>query len=543
MAVWKAFARSRRLRIICFALAVALLVASVVGLGYSLATPAEETTVAKYEHRGQFDYTVYLKPSVLYGDAMLTEEEEEEVPMVFFRNIIDMARLAFSYNFDSSPSVANVTNEVVVSVIAEDPGLWRKEMIQLEETHSGTEFTVDFPLSLYYLDRIVDDIEEDIGITLGTRNFIIRVVVHTTAETALGKTIEDEFSYELTAVLTATRLELKGNLGSSKAGSREGIKYEGRGRFDYEVYLKPNQLYETDVLRSEGTGVEPPAEPPASLQTLGPGLFYFPKIISNIKASFSYQFLCNKPISEQSQEVEVTAVIENPGKWSKSLVVVPKTNEVGSFTISFPIDIQYFTTVINAIEEETGVHGSSYDIVIKANVNTVARTDLGTVSEVYTQALSVNLGGNTLTFGKELSRSKSGSIGGAAIPGASEGGGSRAPWIIGLVIALLALGYFGWSQIQLRLAPISTGEAEAARARKKYRQMMVDVEELPGVKPTETVIPLNSLDDLVRIADDLVKPILHQVEKGRHTYCIIDGGVRYLYVIEIYKIMLNHGVD
>jgi len=73
--------------------------------------------------------------------------------------------------------------------------------------------------------------------------------------------------------------------------------------------------------------------------------------------------------------------------------------------------------------------------------------------------------------------------------------------------------------------------------------MMVDVEELPGVKPTETVIPLNSLDDLVRIADDLVKPILHQVEKGRHTYCIIDGGVRYLYVIEIYKIMLNHGVD
>jgi len=82
------------------------------------------------------------------------------------------------------------------------------------------------------------------------------------------------------------------------------------------------------------------------------------------------------------------------------------------------------------------------------------------------------------------------------------------------------------------LAPVSAGEAEAARARKKYRQMMVDVEELPGVKPTETVIPLNSLDDLVRIADDLVKPVLHQAEEGRHTYCIIDSGVRYLYAIE-----------
>jgi len=529
MKVWKAFARSRRLRITCFALAGALLVASIVGLGYSTVAPTEEVPTAKYEHKGQFDYTVYLKPSILYGDFIPTEEEEEEVPMVFFRNIIDEARLVFSYNFDSSQSVTNVTNELVVSIIVEDPGLWRKEITELEETHGGNKFTVDFPLNLNYLDKVADDIEEDIGIASSTNNFIIRAVVHTTAETALGKTIEDEFSYELTAILTARKLELKGNLGSSKAGSKEGIKYEGKGRFDYEVYLKPNKLYETDVLRSEAS---PVVEPPVSPQTLGPGLLYFPRIISNIKASFSYQFLCDRPISEQSQEVEVTAIIENPEKWSRSLVVVPETNKVGSFTISFPINIQYFETVIDAIEQETGVRESSYNIMIKADVHTVARTDLGTISEVYTQTLGVNLGGNTLTFGKELSSSKSGSIGGTAIPGAS---GSRAPWIIGLVIALLALGYFGWCQTQLGLAPVSAGEAEAARARKKYRQMMVDVEELPGVKPTETVIPLNSLDDLVRVADDLVKPILHQAEAGRHTYCVIDSGVRYLYVIETQK--------
>jgi hypothetical protein len=260
---------------------------------------------------------------------------------------------------------------------------------------------------------------------------------------------------------------------------------------------------------------------------------YFPRIIDNIKASFSYQFLCDRPISEQSQEVELTATIENPGQWSKSLVVVPKTSRNGSFTMPFSIDIQYFTMVIDAIGQETGVRGSSHKIVIKADVRTVARTDLGTINEVYTQTLAATLGSNTLTFDKELSGSQSGSIGGAAIPGASGEGGSRAPWIIGLVIALLALGYFGWSQTRLRLAPVSAGEAEVARARKKYRQMMVDVEELPGVKPTETVIIVNSLDDLVRIADDLVKPVLHQAEKGAHTYCIIDSGVRYLYVIEI----------
>ena len=387
MKVWKVFARSRRARVICFALAGALLIASMVGLGHPMAAPTEETSAAKYEHRGQFDYTVYLNPSILYGDLILTEEEGEEDKdedtMVFFRNIIQEVQLVFSYNFDSSQSVANVTSEMEMSIIAEHPGLWQKEMTELEETHKGTEFTVDFPLNLSHLDSIVDSIEEDIGITSNTRNFIIRAVVRTTADTVLGKTIEDTFTYELTAILTAKKLELEGALESTEKGSNEGISYEGKGRFDYEVYLEQNQLYEEDVLRSEVPPVaESPVEPPVSPQTLGPGLLYFPEIISNIKASFSYQFLCDRLVSQQSQEVEVTAIIENPGKWSRSLVVVPETNKVGSFIISFPINIQDFETLIDAIEQEINVRDNSYDIMIKADVHTVARTDLGTVDEV-----------------------------------------------------------------------------------------------------------------------------------------------------------------
>jgi len=54
---------------------------------------------------------------------------------------------------------------------------------------------------------------------------------------------------------------------------------------------------------------------------------------------------------------------------------------------------------------------------------------------------------------------------------------------------------------------------------------MVDIEELPEMKPDEAVISLGSLDDLV-------KPVLHQVQEGRHIYCTIDGTVRYQYVIE-----------
>jgi len=530
MKVWKAFAGSRRVRILCFVVAGALLVTSVVGLGLR-AAPVEDVLGAKYEHRGQFDYTVYLKPSILYGDAVLTGEQEEagNVPMIFFRDIIEQVGLIFSYKFDSLQPLTGVTSRVVVSIIAENPGIWQKKMVQSQEIYTGQDFRVDFPLSLSSLERVVADIEEEIGISTTQRNFIIRAVVHTTAETALGETIRDEFSYELEAVLTAKRLELKGNLEDTKEGYREGIRYEGKGRFDYEVSLKPNKLYETSVLRSEPP---PVTQPPTPGQTLGPGLVYFPRMINNIEARFSYQFLCDRPISEQSHEVEVMAIVENPGKWSRTLVVVPKTHKARSFAISFPVDIRYFTMVIDAIGQETGVRGTSHNITLKANVRTVAQTDAGTVNEVYTQTLGATLEGNSLTFDKELSRSDSGTIGGAALPGASGEGRSKVPWTAGLVLALLALGYFGWSQTRVGLAPVSAGEAEAGRARKRYKQMMVDVAELPEVKPNDTVVALRSVDDLVRIADDLARPVLHQEGEGRHTYCLIDSGVRYLYVVE-----------
>ena len=530
MKVWSAFAGSRTIRIVCFALAAALLVTSAVGLGLSAAAPTGEVPAANYEHKGRFDYTVYVKPSVLHGDIVLPQEEEDEdAPMIFFRNIIDEVQLTFSHSFDSNQPLTGVTNRVAVSVVAENPGVWQKEIVQLDETYTGSEFSVDFPLSLASLESVVSDIEAEIGISATQRSFIVRAQVSTSAETALNRTIEEEFIYELPAILTARTLELEGDLEHSEDGYREGTRYEAKGRFDYEVSLRPSKLYETDVLRSETLSV---AEPAAPAQTLGPGLVYFPKIVEDIEGRFSYQLLCDELVTEQSQEVEISATIENPGKWSRTLVLVPRTGKASAFVVSFPVDIQYFTMVIDAIGEETGARGTSHNIALTADVHTVALTEAGTIDEVYTQTLGATLEANSLIFDEELSRSQPGTVGGTATPGASTEGRSQAPWIIGLVVGLLALGYFGWSQTRLGLPAVSTGEAEVARARKRYKQMMLDVKALPEAGPGDTVVPLNSVDDVARVADDLAKSMLHQAEERRHSYCVIDSGVRYLYVVE-----------
>lgn len=220
-------------------------------------------------------------------------------------------------------------------------------------------------------------------------------------------------------------------------------------------------------------------------------------------------------------------MIENPEKWSKSLILVPKTEKTGDFTVAFPIDWNYLTEVSDAIAKETGAGGMQV-LDIKADVHTIAQTDLGTIDEMYSQTLEGKLEGNTLVFGKELSQSKFGSVG-STTASQNPRGGLIMPWLAGLIVALIVLAYFGWNQAHLKPA-LSAVDAEAARARRKYRQIMADVVELPEVKAGEIVIVLSSLDDLVKIADDLVKPVLHKVEEQRHIYCVAVGAVRYQYI-------------
>jgi hypothetical protein len=75
-------------------------------------------------------------------------------------------------------------------------------------------------------------------------------------------------------------------------------------------------------------------------------------------------------------------------------------------------------------------------------------------------------------------------------------------------------------------------EEEALGAKKKHKGVIVDVGELPPTRAGEIIIPIGSVDELVRTADALLKPVLHQAEADKHTYCVIDGVIRYQYIIE-----------
>jgi hypothetical protein len=54
---------------------------------------------------------------------------------------------------------------------------------------------------------------------------------------------------------------------------------------------------------------------------------------------------------------------------------------------------------------------------------------------------------------------------------------------------------------------------------------------LPAVAEGERTTPVDSLEELVKLSDALLKPVLHQVEGAKHNFCVIDGTVRYEYSV------------
>ena len=72
-------------------------------------------------------------------------------------------------------------------------------------------------------------------------------------------------------------------------------------------------------------------------------------------------------------------------------------------------------------------------------------------------------------------------------------------------------------------------DAEARRVKNKHRDILVEVENLPPIGGEEKIVRISSLEELIKTADALLKPVLHEVNSGKHTYCVTDGNTRYLY--------------
>ena len=530
----------RRLLSLILILIVLLAAISGVYMAFRLPTEVEEQIVVlNYEHQGEFDYLAQVKAAYLFGDIPLeaTEPDEpspEDKPstLKYPTEMIYMVDMTFSYRCVPDKPVTEISEEIEVKAFLDKPDTGREEVILVPKTTRTEDFTVYFSLE-------ADDLTSSSRIT-------ITAVVYTTIETDAGPIFES-FTQSLAMRQNGPLLEVTTGLGTTQRTSFGELSYEQIGNFGYSVLLKEDSPFGAMILKPPSVTPPTPPTPPTELssKTLGPQETLYSKLFDSMDITFSYRLESDRPVSQIVEEVEINAVLEDPGVWSKTFVLVPLTEKSGDFTVTFPLgidDFSHFNDVYRAIERETGV-SAPHKLTIKADVHTVAQTDFGPIDEEFSQTLSTVLGGDIIGWEEELVSSTPGVIETIRMVPNPD----KLVWlsiseakIVFLVLTGILLAPFlylliRYVKFKFKFKPgkLYRVEEESLRARKKYKGVIVDVKEMPEAEAREMVIPLNSLEELAKAADALFKPMLHKAEAGRHTYFVLDALTRYQYISEV----------
>ncbi len=486
-----------------------LLVGLLVGLVSAYRAPdrlEQETSLLDYQHRGEFDYQVYLGPSYLFGPP------PQDLPpsQMFPAAIVDSIDFTFHY----SP-VAEAPAEVWIDAVLQNPGVWQKEIELVPTTGIASDSDVSFSLDVDAINEVFDIVEEEIGIIASSHNVNISAFVGTAQEYSV---------YTLALQLGDTLIEVDNDLRIDQA--------PGTGEFSYVVNLKPNSIYDTETI----TPLQSLATSPITV--LGPGDIIFLNLVDKIDITYDYSFGSDKSIEPIATDLEIMVILEASDTWVKEFPLL-QTTESGDFNVKFSLDLPYYLNMINKIVSETGVPSESRKLTVSARVHVTADTPFGKIEDTFSHLMLGTLEVGTLQWGEELAKTENGAITisqvvpnpqkilGLSVPGA------RVTFSIFTVLSFFLGVYSVIFYFRAGSRGLSQIEQEVFRIKKQHGDRIVEATSQATLK-SERVIALDSIENLFNTADELGKIVIHQPpisQEDPHAYYLFDGITRYQHLL------------
>ena len=290
--------------------------------------------------------------------------------------------------------------------------------------------------------------------------------------------------------------------------------YEQFGAFNYIAYLKNNTLYnKTYLLPKEGK--------------------IFREITDHINASFTYLFNSDKTYQIEKAYYQVTPYIKTDIWEKKCDEIIKKTTfKKTPINIKFPVNYTHYEKIVREINNETQVTPRDSTLVYKCVIDLKAKTGFNNIDEKFTSYLNVSLNKKIITFNENLSKIKPGAIFETKeiIINNSGATGSWTTSALFFLILLIALALFTVEETKL----LSRQEKELRQIEKKYGEWLVKIDE-PIRDYDAKIIQMKSMNDLIKISEEIGKPIMHHIppreQTQKHTFYIIDNSIFYKYEI------------
>lgn len=277
------------------------------------------------------------------------------------------------------------------------------------------------------------------------------------------------------------------------------FSYSQQARVDYRVFLKPNSLYSKDSLEAKKV--------------------YLTNFVDYINTEFSYKFNGDRA-TEVKGEYSIMAILEARGGkenatvlWQREFELEPGKSFGGkdgvvSLRQDLPVRLSDYNDFVNRVVDESEVTPGEVKLTVRWNVNVEAITDNGPVREQIAPTMVIPLRQKAFEVGGDLIKEKPGAINDVRKVPAKINVKTAASWGIAA-----ALGLAGTALLLLFTVGTS---AEKDPLRREIRKILkkhgdrlaVIVGEMPVSINDE--ITVKSMDDLVRIADELSKPIMYR---------------------------------
>lgn len=295
--------------------------------------------------------------------------------------------------------------------------------------------------------------------------------------------------------------------------------YTTRGIFDYNVTLKPSTLYETNTLVN-----------PSKV---------FLRLIDIIALNITYVFISQPQASNITSMLEVEFTLNHPQVWTREIYFTRIESQDDVITYTTELDMGNLLSLASNISKEVDIPTSKYIIEIncKGKTKFTLMNQTKTINYPFSLQISIDLSGKVIEFSTRdftdtyvqkntITEEQKIALGSVSITAESFRQISLA---FLSTTSIATASYIGMSVYHRVRGP---RESEILRKIRKYKSLIVKATDINDASPS-TVVKVEDLDELVKISEELFKPIIYIKTNNKHLFYLFDEDAKYIYELEI----------
>jgi signal peptidase I len=304
--------------------------------------------------------------------------------------------------------------------------------------------------------------------------------------------------------------------------SSDKIEYTQKSQFSYSATGTPI-IYDTDVVRS--------GEP------------IFPKLTCFLNVGFTYMLQGQGLQSASGSHQIVARVLDEQSGWQRTIPMNEITTFSGnSFFTTSTLDVCQIVSLVNILEQETGLRSNAYLLEITPQVTVAANVSGTQIADSFEPKLVFRFDEVHFALftpkGQEdpLHLSKAGFAPNSNVKVNRLSLFGWQPTIFSIRVASLlglVLSLSGFLILGARLFVVLQNSPETL-IRLKYGGLIVNVYD-QTIEPMSSLVNVTSIDELAKLAERHNTVIMHMTFNFLHSYIVQCNGITYRYVSQSNK--------